>query len=139
MLLIRKKSGFGAGKVNGIGGKVEPGETPEEAARREVLEEVGVRIVDVDNAGLLYFYSSGSEPDWIVHVFRAYSFEGRPLSTVEADPVWVPLKSIPFGEMWEDDRHWLPHVLAGYAVEGHFYFDENYSKLLKFELKVGKK
>jgi len=136
VLLIRKKRGFGAGKVNGVGGKVEDGEPLEEAARREILEEVGLKVPNVHHRGVLHFYSSNREPDWIVHVFVADSYEGEATRSEEAEPLWVPLSSIPFSEMWEDDRHWLPHVLSGYNVEGHFYFDGDYSRLIRFNLKV---
>jgi len=136
VLLIRKKRGFGAGKVNGVGGKVEEGEPLEEAARREVLEEVGLTVRNVHHRGVLHFYSSDHVPDWVVHVFVADSYEGEVSGSDEAEPLWVPLGSIPFSEMWEDDRHWLPHVLSGYNVEGHFYFDGDYSRLIRFNLKV---
>ena len=43
ILLIRKKRGFGAGKINGPGGKVDPGETPLQSALRETFEELGIK------------------------------------------------------------------------------------------------
>ena len=136
LLLIRKKAGFGAGKINGIGGKINDGESPYEAATREVLEEVGVSVYDLRHAGVLYFYSTSPTPDWEVFVYTTNNFEGQPIETDEALPVWVSLKSIPFEEMWEDDRHWLPHVLAGNKVEGHFFFNQDYSRLKGFRILV---
>ncbi|MEM4762187.1 MAG: 8-oxo-dGTP diphosphatase, partial [Thermofilum sp.] len=78
VLLIRKKRGFGQGKYNGVGGKVEQGENLVDAARREVLEEVGVKVGELEYRGVLEFYSSRREPDWVVHVFVSTDFEGEP-------------------------------------------------------------
>jgi 8-oxo-dGTP diphosphatase len=134
VLLIRKKKGFGAGKINGVGGRVEPGERPEEAAVREVFEEVGVRVRSLEPAGTLEFYSADSEPDWLIHVFLSRDFEGEPRESEEASPRWYRLGELPFEEMWEDDRVWLRYALSGKRVEGRFWYDREYSRLLKWEL-----
>ncbi|CAO3654247.1 unnamed protein product [Mucor hiemalis] len=55
MLLGMKKRGFGAGKFNGFGGKVEPGESIEEGARRELLEEAEIEAVDMTKIGINLF------------------------------------------------------------------------------------
>lgn len=134
VLLIRKKKGFGAGKINGVGGRVEPGERPEEAAVREVFEEVGVRVRSLEPAGMLEFYSADSEPDWLIHVFLSRDFEGEPRESEEASPRWYRLGELPLEEMWEDDRVWLRYALSGKRVEGRFWYDREYSRLLKWEL-----
>ncbi len=134
VLLIRKKRGFGAGKINGVGGRVEPGERPEEAAVREVFEEVGVRVRSLEPAGTLEFYSADSEPDWLIHVFLSRDFEGEPRESEEASPRWYRLGELPFEEMWEDDRVWLRYALSGKRVEGRFWYDREYSRLLRWEL-----
>jgi 8-oxo-dGTP diphosphatase len=134
VLLIRKKKGFGAGKINGVGGRVEPGERPEEAAVREVFEEVGVRVRSLEPAGTLEFYSIDSEPDWLIHVFLSRDFEGEPRESEEASPRWYRVGELPLEEMWEDDRVWLRYALSGKRVEGRFWYDREYSRLLKWEL-----
>uniref|UniRef100_A0A7C3WKJ4 Oxidized purine nucleoside triphosphate hydrolase n=1 Tax=Thermofilum pendens TaxID=2269 RepID=A0A7C3WKJ4_THEPE len=134
VLLIRKKKGFGAGKYNGVGGKVEPGEDLEESARREVLEEVGVRVGRLEYRGWLEFYSVDEKPDWVVYVFVSRDFEGEPRQTEEADPYWFEVDALPLDEMWEDDRYWLPRVLNGEKVRGVFRFDEDYTKLLEWRV-----
>lgn len=136
VLLIRKKRGFGMGKINGVGGRVEEGESPEEAAIREVLEEVGIRVRSLKPAGTLEFCSGGAEPDWFIYVFTSRDFEGEARESEEAEPRWYRLDALPYSEMWEDDRVWLPHVLAGRSVRGRFWFDEGYTRLLKWELLV---
>jgi len=122
VLLIRKKRGLGAGKINGPGGKIEPGETALEAAIRETQEEIGVTPLAVEERGVLHFQFTDG---YSLHctVFVATDFEGEPIETIEAAPYWFAFDAIPFDEMWEDDRHWLPHVLAGKRFVAWFEFD----------------
>ncbi|MEO7317851.1 MAG: 8-oxo-dGTP diphosphatase [Chthoniobacteraceae bacterium] len=122
VLLIRKKRGLGAGKVNGPGGKIEPGETALESAIREVQEEIGVTPLAIEERGVLHFqFADGYSLECAV--FVAHDLEGEPVETVEAAPFWVPVDAVPYDEMWADDRHWLPQVLAGESFRGWFEFD----------------
>lgn len=116
LLLIRKKRGMGAGKWNAPGGKVEPGETAAAAAARETREEAGVTPLGVRYVGLLEFrFAEGSDCwDNLCRVFRAEAFEGSLCAEHdECAPEWVSLDAIPYEGMWEDDRSWLPSLLAG--------------------------
>jgi 8-oxo-dGTP diphosphatase len=122
ILLMRKKRGLGAGKINGPGGKLDPGESPLDGAIRETREEVCVTPRDLTFAGRNAFhFRDGGAID--VHVFRAGDCAGTPAPTPEADPFWTPISRIPYAEMWEDDALWLPHLLAGRAFSGRFLFD----------------
>jgi len=122
ILLIRKKRGLGAGKINGPGGRLEPGETDREAAIRETQEELGITPLDIRHHGDLYFqFTDGYSLQCAV--FLAPDCEGIPVETDEALPIWTPLDRIPFEEMWADDEHWLPGVLAGGHFRGFFVFD----------------
>jgi 8-oxo-dGTP diphosphatase len=122
VLLIRKKRGLGAGKINGPGGRIEPGETALEAVVRETQEEVCVTPTGVEERGELYFeFVDGYRLQCTV--FLATGCEGEPAETDEADPFWVRLDAIPYDEMWADDRHWLPLLLEGKRFEGRFVFD----------------
>ena len=132
VLLIEKKRGFGAGKVNGPGGHVEDGEGPVEAAVREVEEEVGITPVDVEPAGELRFqFTDGLS--LLVHVFRARGCRGEPRETDEATPFWAPVDAVPFDRMWADDRIWFPWLLRGERFSGRFLFDGD--TLLDFEIR----
>ena len=122
MLLIEKKRGLGAGKVNGPGGKIDPGETPMEAIIRECQEELHITPVGARKLGELWFSMSDS-PDILCHVYRADNFDGTPTETDEAVPLWTSLDAIPYGRMWEDDRHWLPLVISETTFHGRFVFE----------------
>ena len=122
ILLIRKKRGLGAGKINGPGGRTEPGETPEACAIRETQEELcitptGLRLAGENSFVFVDGYSIH------VHIFVADAFTGEPTETDEAIPLWTPIAEIPYDEMWEDDELWVPHMLAGRHFVGRFIFD----------------
>lgn len=125
VLLGRKKRGFGIGKWNGFGGKVEPGETFEEAARRELREEAGIGVDMMLSVGRLSFSFEGGDPELDVHVFEARSVIGEPVESEEMAPAWFEESAIPFGEMWADDEHWLPLLLAGKRFAGSFHFTDH--------------
>ncbi len=133
VLLIRKKRGLGAGKINGPGGRIDDGETPIEAAAREVHEELGIRPTGVRQHGeLLFQFTDG----FSIHgyVFRADGWEGRPAETDEAVPLWTPLDRIPYDEMWADDRIWLPWLLEGREFRGWMLFEDDHLIEHRFEL-----
>ena len=122
LLLIRKKRGFGAGKINAPGGKIEPGESALESAIRETREEIGVVPIAPRQCGELHFQFADG---YSLHcsVFCAEGCEGEPVETAEALPFWVRADAVPYDEMWADDRHWLPLMLEGKRFTGFFTFD----------------
>ena len=124
VLLIRKKRGLGAGKINAPGGKVDPGETLEEAAIRELEEEVCIHVKNLTYVGQHYFqFVDGYSMH--VHVYRTTSYTGTPSETDEAIPMWVSTDEIPYDEMWEDDRIWIPYMLNGTMFSGWYVFDQS--------------
>jgi 8-oxo-dGTP diphosphatase len=122
ILLIEKKRGLGAGKINGPGGKIDPGETPLQAAIRETQEELHITPASPRKLGELHF-SMSDHADILCHVYRSDSFLGTPTETDEAVPEWTALDAIPYDRMWEDDRHWLPLLLEEHPFLGRFVFD----------------
>ncbi len=121
ILLIHKKLGLGAGKFNGPGGRIESGETPLQAAIREVEEEICVTPSGVHPAGELWFqFVDGHSIQG--YVFTATGMSGDPQETREAVPLWFPVSEIPYHNMWADDRVWMPLALTGQPFLGRFLF-----------------
>ncbi|MEM2935605.1 MAG: 8-oxo-dGTP diphosphatase [Candidatus Bathyarchaeia archaeon] len=138
-LLLQKKSKglFGEGKWNGVGGKLEPNESPEACVTREVFEETGLKASNIKFHGVLNFYfGDRNELDWVVYIFSTKVFEGEPKAGGEGDLKWFAFKDIPYDEMWQDDEHWLPLLLEDKSFQGNFYFDEEGKELLGFDLKI---
>lgn len=122
VLLIHKKTGLGAGKINGPGGKLEPGESALHAARREVREELLIEAGPLEEMGELHFdFVDGLRLHCVV--FRGSEFEGEPTETREARPEWFSIDAVPYDRMWADDRHWLPRMLRGSKFRAWFRFD----------------
>jgi len=138
ILLGMKKLGFGNGKYNGFGGKIEAGETPEQAALRELGEEVGMHAKEATKVGELTFIFPHvpAEKKWdnVVHIFLAEEWEGKSAESREMRPEWFPFSEIPFQSMWQDDSHWLPLVLKGKKVKGRFVFGEDCESIKSMEL-----
>ncbi len=131
VLLIRKKRGLGAGKINGPGGRLEPGESPLDCAVREVEEELCVTPTGLEGRGEQRFHFVDGYSVH-VHVYVAAGCTGEPRETDEAIPLWTPSAAVPYDEMWEDDRLWLPHVLDGGRADGRYLFDGD--RMLDYEL-----
>ncbi len=124
ILLGMKKRGFGEGRWNGFGGKLGEGETIEQAAIREMQEEVGIVPLDLEERGVLNFEFENDPKILEVHIFRVTKFSGRPTESEEMRPQWFATDKIPFEQMWSDDIHWIPLLLADKKFKGTFLFDK---------------
>jgi len=122
ILLIRKKRGLGAGKINGPGGRLEASESIQECAIRETREELGITPTGLQYAGDSRFqFLDGYSIH--VHTFRADGYSGTLQETAEAVPLWFSIEQIPYDEMWQDDQYWLPLMLQGKRFSGCYIFD----------------
>lgn len=137
--LAMKKRGFGVGKWNGVGGKVEHNETIEEGVLREMYEEIGVRakLEHLEKVGTLAFHFDQKE-DWnqLGHVFFVREWYGEPVESEEMAPAWYHKDKLPYEQMWIDDPLWLPHVLEGKNIDASFTFSSDGARILKSDVKV---
>ncbi|KAH9053179.1 hypothetical protein EDB87DRAFT_1653153 [Lactarius vividus] len=150
ILLGYKKRGFGAHWYNGFGGKVEAGESPAQAAARELKEECGIEA-SLEHCGTLLFFTKGG-PEWAfqIEIYRAEAYSGTLIETEEMRPEWFcatdketetgptsdgTLPPIPYDSMWPDDVYWMPHLLSKRPFVGRADFDRDNSgtyKLLRW-------
>jgi len=139
VLLAMKKRGFGAGRYNGIGGKVKEKESLEETLVREASEEIGVKPISFKRVAVLDFLfpEVPRDKDWNqrVNVFLIKEWEGEPEETEEMKPGWFPIDDLPFDKMWVDDKIWLARVLAGETLKGEFIFAADQKTILKHSIK----
>ncbi len=138
ILLAMKKRGFGVGKWNGTGGKfdAEKDKTIEDTAKREAREEIGIDIIKMEKVGVNRFpFDIDPALEMNVHIYIATEWKNEPVETEEMSPKWFSVSVIPYADMWDADRIWLPSILAGKKIEGVFYFDKE-NKLRDHELKI---
>jgi 8-oxo-dGTP diphosphatase/2-hydroxy-dATP diphosphatase len=125
ILLGMKKRGFGAGRWNGFGGKLKEGETVVDGARRELKEEAGIDVDNLEEMGVIDFQFLG-EPDILeVHFLKAEEYQGEPIESEEMKPQWFSVDEIPYDTMWPDDKYWLPMFLEDKKFGGHIKFGKN--------------
>lgn len=115
VLLGLKLRGLGQGRLVGVGGKLQPGESARHAAVREVAEEVGVVLAASDLVHVASLdYRFPHRPAWSQRstAFVCHEWMGTPRRSDELDPRWYSVDRIPFDRMWDDARYWLPAALT---------------------------
>jgi len=118
----KKPNDIHAGKWNGLGGKFEAGETPEECIRREVEEESGLVIQNPRLHGLLMFPRFKGN-DWYVFVFTATEFSGELIESPEGRLEWIEDEKLTGLNLWESDHIFLPWLKEGKFFSAKFEYD----------------
>jgi 8-oxo-dGTP pyrophosphatase MutT (NUDIX family) len=140
VLLGYKKRGFGSGCISGYGGKLQPRETPPECAARELAEESGISLTPahlIPAGELVFLFPSRMEWSERVHIFRADLPPGcQAVETDEMRPEWQACAAVRYEQMWDDNRYWLPYVLAGGSVHGQFIFAADNQTLTNWTLQT---
>ncbi len=123
ILLAMKKRGFGVGLWNGVGGKVQENETIEDAMKRETKEEIEVEVIDYKKVAEIEFsFDDESSAGQKVHVYLVKKWEGSPTESEEMKPLWFNINEIPYPQMWEDNKYWIPIILNDKFVKAKFQF-----------------
>lgn len=134
LCLALKKRGFGEGNWNGYGGKLEEGESIEEATVRETQEEseVKVDLQDLEKVAVVDFiFMDGEHLE--VHTFFVRRWKGEPKETEKMKPGWFTYDKIPYEKMWADDIHWFPRALKGEKLIGKVWFKEDKKNIERME------
>ena len=145
LLLFRnkKENDFHEGKYVGIGGRLEPGETPLECIIREVKEETGYSLSseNIKFRGYIYFDEIDRDKlsedlpafNWLVFIYSAFVPMKKSFSNLEGDLQWFSEQDIPYDKMWDGDRIFTPEILeSSDVIEGKFLYKGNMIKSWSF-------
>ena len=135
ILLGMKKRGFGVGRWNGFGGKVNVGETIEHAAIREIHEEAGIKVMHLEKMGVIDFEFKDNPEILEVHIFKTRDYVGEPKESEEMKPQWFFIDEIPFSEMWPSDIYWMPLFLSNKKFTGKVLFGES-DRIIEQEVNI---
>ncbi len=128
----RKEGDFHAGKWNGLGGKLELGESPAEGAAREIFEESGLQlpVSAYSVLGVLQFpnFKPKKHEDWICYVVVAkvpdHKLSEIKASGAEGDLTWVAREDVLNLNLWEGDKFFIPHVIARTPFVGTIWYED---------------
>jgi 8-oxo-dGTP diphosphatase len=119
---VKKANDMHQGKWNGLGGKFEPGESPEDCARREILEESGLEVIDLAWKGILTFPDFSDDEDWYAFIFVATVEDGALIESPEGDLKWIDNRDLLGLNLWEGDRIFLPWLDSPGLFSGKFTY-----------------
>lgn len=108
---IKKENDIHQGKWNGLGGKFESGESPEDCLLREIKEESGLTLIDYELIGLLTFPKFDGLNDWQVFLYRSSDFAGQLIDSQEGKLEWVPNNKLLELNLWEGDKYFIKWML----------------------------
>ena len=123
VLRNKKKNDIHTGKWNGLGGKFEPGETPEECVMREIQEESGLSMDQLILKGFLTFPDFANNEDWYAFVFLAHGVTGELIDSMEGELRWIEDDQLLDLNLWEGDRYFLPLLDQPGFFSGKFVYE----------------
>ena len=121
----KKENDYHEGKWNGLGGKFEQGESPEQCMRREILEESGLTVESATLKGFITFPMFDGSDDWYVFVYTIESFTGELIDSPEGELHWIDNDKLLDLNLWDGDKifiHWLEQPKTFSAI---FYYDSD--------------
>lgn len=119
----RRKDDYHHGKYNGLGGKLEPGESPEQCLKREVLEESGLEVLEWRLNGFITFPTFDGTNDWYVFVYTVTGFRGELIDSPEGELHWIEDDALLTLNLWEGDRVFLPWLEQPGIFSARFVYD----------------
>ena len=118
----KKENDYHEGKWNGLGGKFEQGETPEECAVRELKEESGLSANNLILKGHLTFPMFDGVDDWYVFVFVIDQFEGELIDSDEGELQWIPNEKLKDLNLWEGDQIFIDWLFGDKCFSAKFNY-----------------
>jgi len=118
----KKQNDYHEGKWNGLGGKLEQGESPEDCAIREIKEESGLTVKSVKMKGFITFPLFDGNDDWYVFLFTADDFEGKLIDSPEGHLEWIPNDRLTEINLWEGDKIFIPWLFEDKFFSAKFIY-----------------
>lgn len=120
----KKDNDYHKGKWNGLGGKFEPGESPEECARREIFEESGLIVQSLNLKGVITFPLFDGKEDWYVFMFTTDDFSGKLIDSPEGTLEWIPDEKLTEINLWEGDKIFIPWLFQEKFFSAKFNYKD---------------
>lgn len=120
---VKKENDYHEGKWNGLGGKFEPGETPEECAVREIEEESGLKVKNPELKGFISFPNFDGKNDWNVFVFTADEFDGELIDSPEGKLEWIENEKLCDLNLWDGDKIFIKWIFEDKFFSAKFIYD----------------
>ena len=121
---VKKENDYHQGKWNGLGGKFESGESPEECAIREIKEESGLNVKSVTMKGFITFPMFDGKEDWYVFLFVSDDFKGELIDSNEGDLAWIQNEKLMEINLWEGDKIFIPWLFKDKFFSAKFNYKE---------------
>lgn len=120
---IKKENDYHHGKWNGLGGKFEQGESPEECAIREIKEESGLIVKNIKLKGLITFPMFDGKDDWYVFLFVSDEFSGELINSKEGNLKWISNDKLTKINLWEGDKYFIPWLFEDKFFSAKFLYE----------------
>jgi len=121
---VKKENDYHQGKWNGLGGKFEHGECPEECAKREIKEESGLTVKDIVMKGFITFPMFDGKEDWYVFLFVTDRFEGELIDSNEGTLAWIPNDKLTEINLWDGDKIFIPWLYGDKFFSAKFNYKD---------------
>ncbi|WKZ70299.1 MAG: 8-oxo-dGTP diphosphatase [Melioribacteraceae bacterium] len=120
----KKENDYHEGKWNGLGGKFELGESPEDCAIREINEEAGLTVKNLIMKGFITFPLFDGKDDWHVFLFVIDKFEGELIDSPEGELDWIDNDKLSEINLWEGDKIFIPWLFEDKFFSAKFNYEE---------------
>jgi 8-oxo-dGTP diphosphatase len=120
---VKKENDYHLGKWNGLGGKFEQGESPEECAIREIKEESGLTVNNITMKGFITFPMFDGKEDWYVFLFVSDKYEGKLIDSKEGNLAWIPNEKLMEINLWDGDKIFIPWLFKDKFFSAKFNYE----------------
>ncbi len=129
---VKKENDYHEGKWNGLGGKFEPGESPEDCVKREVLEESGLKLNSVKMKGFITFPMFDGKDDWYVFIFTSDDYQGDLIDSNEGNLKWIHNDELTDLNLWDGDKIFIRWLFQDKYFSAKFNYKDG--KFIDYEV-----